>query len=113
VEVGVFVLVMYENAPTRLELGEVVAVDDLREHATTRTWGSFSGKLTAKHMPCWVDPRDGKWTYTHKPLARYLPSTRQVFDEHIRSYAFKLLKGGKLPKAIRETNWDVVLPTDD
>jgi hypothetical protein len=107
IEIGKFILVMHEPAPTTLELGEVISVDELRQSATVHTWGNYSGDVKKAFAPCWVDPKDNKWSFTRKPKKSWLPSQRTLSDEHIRTYAFDLKRGFKLPKALQEVDWAI------
>ena len=110
VEIGLFVLIMHEPAPTELELGEVIMIDELREHATVHTYGTYAKDKSGGFAPCYIDPKDEKAVYTSRPVQRYLASTRQVFHEHIHSVAFSLVKKGKawrLPKDVQDVTWTV------
>jgi hypothetical protein len=110
VEIGLFVLIMHEPAPTELELGEVIMIDELREHATVHTYGTYAKDKSGGFAPCYIDPKDEKAVYTSRPVRRYLASTRQVFHEHIHSVAFSLVKKGKawrLPKDVQDVTWTV------
>jgi hypothetical protein len=109
VEVGKFVLVMHEPPPCRLELAEVVGLDELREFATVHTYGNYSGRLDKPFLPCYIDPADDTWLFTRRPKPRQAnnPSLRTVYDEHIASHAFLLTKTGRLPKPVQEVDWDI------
>jgi hypothetical protein len=110
VEIGLFVLIMHEPAPTELELGEVIMIDELRQHATVHTYGTYAKDKSGGFAPCYIDPKDEKAVYTSRPARRYLASTRQVFHEHIHSVCFSLVKQGKawrLPKDVQAVTWTI------
>jgi hypothetical protein len=105
---GRFVLIMHEPAPTTLELVKVVTVDELREHATVHSYGTWGrDPATAVFRPWYLDPKDEKYVLSSRPLKRYLSSTRQIFAEHVQSETFQLRSGGRLPRNVAGYDWEV------